>query len=309
MSKNEKNNNGLVLSIERCSLHDGPGIRTTVFLKGCPLACAWCHNPESQLPEPELQLPGSTCTLCGECARVCPNGAHTIDGARLLHTLDKSRCTLCGACVSACPVATLKIAGTRMSVAEVLAEIEKDSIYYNESGGGVTLSGGEPLFQYEFTTEILRECKARGIHTCVETSGFMSEERFRAVQPLVDLFLFDYKATGVETHRALTGVDTTAILRNLTILRDTAAPVILRCPLIPGVNDSPEHLHAIANLAQTHSNVQAVELMAYHDFARDKFRRIGREYAYPDISTAEEQVTAGWFAAIRAAGYEGVRLG
>ena len=160
---------GLVLSIQRCSLHDGPGIRTTVFLKGCPLTCLWCHNPESQSPRPQLQLPGSTCSLCGECIRVCPNGAHQIDVETMLHTLDPDRCTQCGACVRACPSATLTIAGTRMSVAEVMSEIQKDRAYYDESGGGVTFSGGEPFLQHAFTHELLRVCRSGGIHTCLET--------------------------------------------------------------------------------------------------------------------------------------------
>jgi pyruvate formate lyase activating enzyme len=298
---------GIVFDIQRCSLHDGPGIRTTVFLKGCPLACLWCHNPESIAFEPQIAFDAAACAHCGACAAACEQGAHRIvDGA---HRMDHARCTACGACVAACPNKALARIGERMTVAEVMAEVARDVDYYAASGGGLTVSGGEPMAQAAFTRALLAAARARGIHTCIETNGFAARARYAAVLPYVDLVLFDYKATGEARHAALTGAGQATILANLAFLHDAGAQIVLRCPLVPGVNDEPAHLTAIAELAARYPNLVKVEVMAYHDLGRDKGARIGRPWQLEDVPSADEERRARWLATLHDLGCTGAALG
>jgi pyruvate formate lyase activating enzyme len=266
---------GLLFDIQRMCLHDGPGIRTTVFLKGCTLRCAWCHNPEGLEMHPELAFTPAVCIGCGYCARVCPNRAHTFDAR--MHQFDSARCAACFECVRECHSKSLEKIGIEWSVAEVMAEVGKDNDFYATSGGGMTIGGGEPLVQFAFTHALLTAAKRAGIHTCVETSGHAPGPHFEALVEVMDLVLFDFKESDPERHRACTGHGNELILRNLRLLDEKGVPLILRCPLIPGVNLREDHLEAIASLASELRHCQGVELMGYHKLGEAKRARIGKE--------------------------------
>ncbi len=272
---------GLVLNIQRYCLHDGPGIRTTVFLKGCPLRCAWCHNPESQASHPELMYFSSLCVGCGRCAEVCPAGCHVFseDG---LHRYHPESCVGCGRCAEVCLSKALELKGREMTASEVLAEVMKDASFFENSGGGMTVSGGEPLFQPDFLLELLQDAKARGLHTAIETSGFGKAEELRRIAPYVDLFLYDDKLTDPELHRRWTGGAQEVVLQNLELLNELGAKVILRCPIIPGVNDQEEHYRGIEALAASLEAVIGVEYEPYHDYGRSKAEALGRRYRMPE---------------------------
>lgn len=265
---------GIVFDIQRSSLHDGPGIRTTVFLKGCPLNCAWCHNPESRRFAPQLSFDAAKCIGCRACVAACDRGVHAF-GADEVHRVDFSRCQGHGSCVAACTAGALKIIGRKMTVAIVLAEVRKDRVYYEKSGGGMTLSGGEPTAQPRFSHALLRAARAEGIHTCVETCGATSQACLAAILPVTDLFLLDYKATGDSLHAKLTGSPATPILDNLRWLHAQGAKILLRCPLVPAINDTDAHLKMIAALTRKLPNLAGVEILAYHENGLAKFERIG----------------------------------
>ena len=282
---------GIVFDVQRTSIHDGPGIRTTVFLKGCPLSCLWCHNPEGREARPQLAFTPSLCIGCGLCFDRCPQGAHVmVDNA---HQVDRTRCVECFACVEECYSNALESVGKEQSVAEVLAEVVKDRPFYEESGGGVTLSGGEPLMQFEFARVLLVGAKARAIDTCVETCGFVSAERLAALVPHVDLFLFDYKETDPERHRRFTGHSNERILANLRVLDDYGAAIVLRCPIVPGLNLRDDHLRGIAAVAGSLGHCQGIHIMGHHALGEAKRHRLGTAQGqprFPDMS--REQVQA-----------------
>lgn len=284
---------GRVFDLQRCSLHDGPGIRTTVFLKGCPLRCRWCHNPESQAPGPELSFDASRCTACAACAPACPRGAHRFADA---HRIDRDACAGCGACVPACSEGALRLYGREAGVEEILATVVRDRAYYERSGGGMTISGGEPLAQPEFTAALAAGARERGIRVAVESSGHAPPAALNGVLPHVDLWLVDWKCSDEARHRELTGVGHGLIRASLARLTAAGAPVILRCPLIPGLNDDPGHLQGIAALASELRPLR-VELMAYHDLGLTKAERTGRAAQCPRGSATPEQVQ-GWIAAL-----------
>ena len=238
---------GSVFDIQKFSIHDGPGIRTTVFLKGCPLNCRWCHNPESKDSAAEISYHAERCLLCGRCAAVCPQGGHTFHEKE--HRFDRARCTHCGACAQACYAQAIEVIGRQMTVDQVLDEVMKDLPFYQTSGGGMTVSGGEPMAQFAFTKALLTDAKARGLHTCMETSGFAPLRHFEAIRPLVDLFLYDLKETDPVLHKQWTGVELKPILDNLRALDRLGSQLILRCPAIPGLNDRDDHFAGIAGLA------------------------------------------------------------
>lgn len=269
---------GMVFDIQHFCVDDGPGIRTTVFMKGCPLRCAWCHNPEGLSRKVQITYFADKCLSCGRCAAACDHGGHSIaeDG----HVFSREGCVQCGACVEACPAGALKVAGREMEPEEALREVLKDRPFYENSGGGITLSGGEPFFQSEFALELLRGARQAGLHTCVETSGHCPKEVIEAAAELVDLFLFDVKETDGELHKRFTGVDNARILENLRVLAEKNRPVILRCPIIPGCNDRREHILGIAQLANSLRNVREVHLEPYHPFGVDKYTRLGLEPSY-----------------------------
>ncbi len=262
---------GVIFDVQRYSVHDGPGIRTTVFLKGCPLSCLWCHNPESWQREPEIRVYASRCTDVGACRVACPEGL--ADGPNIP---DPSRCRRCGLCAEACPTGARQLVGRVVGVPDVLEAIERDRPFYDESGGGVTFSGGEPLYQPRFLAACLAEARRRGIRTAVDTSGFASQAVVRAVAPLTDLFLYDVKVLDPVRHLQYTGVPLEPILRNLRALDAAGAQIWLRVPLVPGYNDDPANLEALGLLAASLRNVRRVHLLPYHQLGADKFERLGR---------------------------------
>ena len=284
---------GLVFDIQKFSIHDGPGIRTTVFLKGCPLRCAWCHNPESKDTGVELSFLPDKCIGCGFCFKVCPNGCHVMENDK--HVLLRDRCDECGKCTEECYSQALEMVGKKMDVGEVLAEVLKDKPFYDTSGGGMTISGGEPLAQAQFTRDLLFSAKEEGLHTCIETSGQGKSANLREMIPLVDIFLFDYKATSPEIHREYVGTDNNLILENLKILDDVGAEIFLRCPMVPDINADDEHLHGIADIANRHAGIKQIDILPYHPLGISKSEKIGKEYPLDSERTfVDDEVADGW---------------
>ncbi len=240
---------------------DGPGIRTTVFFKGCNLQCAWCHNPEGQASAPQMMLYTDVCIGCGRCRQICAS---------------PEACTLCGKCVSRCPVEARKVCGKEYAVDDVLAEVMKDKAFYDNSGGGVTFSGGECMLQIEFLTDILKRCKANGIHTAVDTAGHVPFQYFERVLPYTDLFLYDIKCFDSQKHRKYVGVGNELILDNLKRLLKLGVKVWIRIPIVAHVNDSVEELRHIKAFLTACGKVQKVELLPYHAMGENKCRSIGK---------------------------------
>jgi pyruvate formate lyase activating enzyme len=260
---------GIVFDIKRYAIHDGPGIRTTVFLKGCPLNCLWCHNPEGISSEPEFMWRKERCIDCRECQKSCPREAISFSD-RLL--LDSQKCDLCGACWTACPSHALELIGKKMTVPHVMKEIEKDIIFYDESGGGVTFSGGEPLLQPDFLYNLLKACNKRGIHTAVDTSGYTSPDILLKISRYTDLFLYDVKVIDDEIHKKYTGVSNTLILENLKMLSNNKR-VIVRFPVIPGVNDDKRSTQEIGTFLSS-LPIEEVAILPYHKAGIEKGKRL-----------------------------------
>jgi pyruvate formate lyase activating enzyme len=277
---------GIVFRIERFAIHDGPGIRTTVFLKGCPLRCVWCHSPESQSPRPEFMPPPDRCIACGSCVAACPEHAIVSPGAPPA----TQACRLCGTCVDVCPAGARLLAGESMSVASVVEAVERDRVFYDESAGGVTVSGGEPLMQPEFLAALVDECRARALHVAVDTCGFGDPAALERVKP--DLFLFDVKATDADRHRAMTGVSSDVILANLARVaarqgsaaaspgRSNAGRLIVRFPLIPGVNDDDDNVRSVGRLVSS-LQIGRIDVLPYHRAGLAKYARLGRACPLP----------------------------
>ena len=281
-----------IINIARFCIDDGPGIRTTVFLKGCPLRCAWCHNPESQAEYPEILWDADRCTHCGICAARCKSGAHSIRDGR--HHFDPALCQHCGACAEQCPAGALELAGRRVSTDEVLAEVQKDAVFYNASGGGVTVSGGEPLAQPAFTAELLRLCREARIHTAIETSGFASEDAWKQVLPFCDLVLFDIKETDEERHAGYTGAPLAPILRNLRHVDEAGVPILLRAPIIPGWNDREKHLAALRELKNSLRSCKGLQIMPYHSMGTHKYEKLQRAYRCLEVPEPAADVIERW---------------
>ncbi|MDC7227740.1 MAG: glycyl-radical enzyme activating protein [Spirochaetales bacterium] len=259
---------GIIFNIQRFSTKDGPGIRTTVFLKGCNVNCAWCHNPESIDGNQMLRFDSKLCISCGRCAVACPSGATEMVDGRRVYYLDK--CTLCGDCVSACGADALEIVGENYTAEELYNIIIKDEDFYKESGGGVTFSGGEPLLQQEFLIEMLRLCKAVGIHTALDTALNIEWDRVEAVLPWVDLVLLDIKGMDSRKHFQNTGVSNELIHKNAVKLAYMGVPIIVRMPVVKELNDSIEELEAAADFMRAWPNLKGVEILPYHSLGVDK---------------------------------------
>ncbi len=264
---------GTIFDIQRFSVHDGPGIRTTVFFKGCPLRCAWCANPESQERLPQLLLRDSRCTACGRCLPACPERAIRItkDGRRWI---DWKKCTQCIRCVTACETGALSISGREATIGEILNEVERDRAFYEASGGGVTLSGGEPLLQPEFAVRLMARCSEAGLHTALDTSGYADPDALLAVIEHADLVLYDIKTLDDGRHRKYTGVGNALILSNAELVARRVR-TWFRVPLLTGVNDEEGEIRGIAALARE-LGVERISLLPYHPGGRDKNRQIGR---------------------------------
>ena len=254
-------------------MHDGPGLRTTVFLKGCPLRCEWCHNPETQSGESELLYYSVKCIFCGLCEQVCPEKAHSLENG---HKIDRAKCRACGVCAVKCPAAAVEICGREYSIEELLCEVEKDRMFYGENGG-VTLSGGEPFLQGKIVVDFLESCKSAGMTTAVETCGYADEGVILSAIPHTDLFLWDIKDTNDVRHKKYTGVSNIKIIKNLFAADANGAKTRLRCILVSGVNTDVSHYRGIAKLAVSLKNCEGVEIMPYHAYGGSKATHLGRE--------------------------------
>ncbi|QJW45801.1 glycyl-radical enzyme activating protein [bacterium BFN5] len=280
---------GTVFNIQKYSIHDGPGIRTTVFLKGCPLNCWWCHNPESLTARPEMVYLKNKCMGCGDCAQNCPQSAVTLVKQGL--SRNETVCTWCETCINECPTGAIEKLGRSMTVAEVMEEIEKDKVFYEQSGGGVTFSGGEALLQVDFLAHVLDCCKAQGIHTAVDTSGYAPWESLSRIVEQVDLFLYDLKHMDDEAHRKYTGVSNKLILENLAKLATTARNIWIRIPVIPDINDDEVNIMKTGAFVQS-LNLRNVSLLPYHHIAADKYARLGKPYLLPHTQPPADEKLA-----------------
>ncbi len=276
---------GIITDIIPFSVNDGPGIRTSVFFKGCPLRCQWCHNPETQEPGPQAMVLPSRCVHCGACA-ACPSGARGAHGE-----YDSSRCVGCGLCVARCPMEACRISGMAVTPEEVLAQIIPDRPFFR-TRGGVTLTGGEPMFQPEFAVALSSLLRENGIHVVAETGGYAAWEHFAEILPFVNRFLFDWKITDPELHRRYTGADNLLIRDNLEKLCGSGADVVLRCPVIPGVNDNQAHFQGIASLTKTLPSIRQVDLLPYHALGNDKRAQLG--LPGDGFSVPEEETVQRW---------------
>jgi len=281
---------GLIFDLKKYSINDGPGIRTTVFFKGCPLRCRWCHNPEGQSFAPEIIIRASRCLVdCSECVTACPEDA--IVKTAGVPVLDRRKCNACGRCTDVCPAEAIEMAGRRVSSAPLLREIEKDRIFQEQSGGGVTFSGGEPLAQADFLGEILESCRKKEIHTTVDTCGFASADILESIARNTDLFLYDLKVIDEKRHRDSTGESNALILENLKRLASMGKKTIIRLPVIPGVNDDEENIRDMARFLRSLGTVSDISLLPYHKLGRDKYRGLEKkaedEYAAPSAECLE----------------------
>lgn len=273
---------GMIFNIMRYAVHDGPGIRTTVFFKGCPLRCQWCHNPESIIRHQEIIFREERCLRCGDCFSVCRNGAIRREDGRFVYV--RENCIQCGNCIEVCYAEAREMAGREMTTEEVMAEISKDVVFFDQSGGGVTFSGGEPLLQHEFLLSLLQSCKQKGIHTAVDTSGYVSPEILGQISPCVDLFLYDIKILDEARHRQFTGVPNRLVLDNLRRLSQWQKNVIVRLPLIPGVNDDQENIRQTGSFVASLGNIDEIHILPYHHTGLEKYRRLGLAYPLPEVA-------------------------
>lgn len=277
---------GTIFDVKKFAIDDGPGIRTTIFLKGCPLHCWWCHNPEGLVPAPELMYRSTRCTGCAECVNTCPKDA--ISCVDISISIDRRKCDICGRCCQTCPTQALTIVGKETSLNEVLKEIDKDSIFYDESEGGVTASGGEPLFQLGFLTALLAECKERNIHTAVDTCGYAPHKSIGMISDKVDLLLYDIKMMDGRKHRQYTGASNKPILENLKGLAQNGSNILVRFPIIPGINDSEDNVAQTAEFLVS-CQTKNISLLPYHRAGIEKYTALGRTYKLPEIRSPSDR--------------------
>ncbi|MBQ9437311.1 MAG: glycyl-radical enzyme activating protein [Lachnospiraceae bacterium] len=291
---------GIVFNTQRFSVRDGKGIRTIVFLKGCPLHCRWCSNPESQVLSPMLLYDADVCIHCGRCIATCKQGALSPENP---HFIDRSKCITCGECTAVCPVSALTIKGTYMTVSEVIKELKKDESAYRRSGGGITVSGGEGLVQHEFLVELFKAVHAQGWTTCMETTGFAPPQVIEEVFPHVEQTLLDIKCMDPEKHKEHTGVSNELILRNAPRICELS-PTTIRVPVIPGFNYSEEDIRQIVEFVKTLPNVKAIHLLPYHSLGLKKYALLGRDYLIEQTQNLHKEEVAHLEKIVLDAGFE-----
>ena len=286
----DNNITGHVFDIQRFALHDGPGIRTTVFFKGCANRCGWCHNPESFSREAQLQFYPLRCVSCGKCAGVCPNGAHEfIDGA---HRFIRAKCDLCGRCTECCYAGAIVMNGREVTIGEVLREVMEDAPYYKNSGGGVTLSGGEPVLQNEFALGLLKAFRDNGLHTNIQTAGNYPFEMLKNLIPYLDMVMYDIKAISEKIYEGHIRGSRGSMLENIFLLDEAAIPIIVRTPVIAGVNDDEDEIISIAKYIKPLKNLLHYALIPYHGLGRAKYDALGMDYINEYKTPPEDAMTA-----------------
>lgn len=302
---------GILFDIQRMSLQDGPGIRTSLFLKGCPLRCKWCHNPESYTAGLQLMYHATRCVGCGACMRACEKGVHSFAPE---HTLNRTNCVACGKCVDVCCYDALSIVGKTYTVQQVLNAVVGDRPYFerrDEHGlcGGITLTGGEPMAQFTFAKAIAQAVKANGISVCMETCGFAPFDHYLEMLPYIDRFLWDWKASDPQKHLQLCGQDNRLIQENLEQLYRHGADIVIRLPMIPDVNDDTAHLNSVADWLKSHPRVREAQIMAYHRMGVDKTRQLGMALPAVDQPAADEARKQSWLRFFHEAGLTFVTIG
>ena len=288
MENDHKDISGLIFKIKRFSVHDGPGIRTTVFFKGCPLNCVWCHSPEGISPDISIWHDKNSCIACGQCVEVCPSKALKLLKADYENIIEINRelCNLTGNCVKICPAEAIRFTGSVISVSELLPEIEKDIVFYEKSGGGVTLSGGEALHQPEFAEAVLRVCKEKNIHTAIETCLFAEKEIIKSISRFTDLFIIDLKLFDPAYHRHFTGQSNEVILENFHYLASTGKEMVVRIPLVPGITDIRENLDSIEKLVSSTGRDIPIEYIDYNPLARNNYEKLNLPFPQDEIRSS-----------------------